>query len=119
MNKSDYILIVILVTILLTSIIVTNKQSKQSNEAIVYYDNEIALRIDLNTKLKDYIVKGYNGDVKIKAGEGKIKVVQENSPLHLCSKQGYISKSHETIVCLPNKIVIKLESNDNLDVTVG
>lgn len=119
MNKNDYILIVILVVIIFSSILITNKDSKASNEAIVYYNNEIALRIDLNTKLQDYVVKGYNGDVKIKAGEGKIKVMQENSPLHLCSKQGYISKSHETIVCLPNKIVIKLESNDNLDVTVG
>lgn len=119
MNKNDYILIIVLIIVISSLILMTSKSSKPSNEAIVYYDNEIALRIDLNTKLQDYTVKGYNGDVKIKAGEGKIKVVEEDSPLHLCSKQGYISKSYETIVCLPNKIVIKLESNDELDVTIG
>ena len=41
----------------------------------------------------------------------KIRVVEENSPLHLCSKQGFIDKSYETIVCLPNKVVIKLVSD--------
>ena len=61
-------------------------------------------------KHREYSKKHYNKSAK---------VVEEKSPLHLCSKQGYISKSYETIVCLPNKIVIKLESNDDLDVIVG
>ena len=49
----------------------------------------------------------------------KIKVLKEDSPLHLCSKQGYISKSYESIICLPNKIVIKLENNSDIDVIAG
>mgnify|MGYP003505584594 CR=1 FL=1 len=119
MNKSDYILIAFLgiIIIALFGFLILDKSDV--NNALVYYDNDLILKIDLNTKLKEYKVKGYNGDVYIKAGDGKVKVVEEKSPLHLCSKQGYISKSYETIVCLPNKIVIKLESNDDLDVTVG
>ena len=61
---------------------------------------------------------GYNGEVVIFAGQGKIKIEEENSPLHLCSKQGYISASYETIVCLPNKITIKIEAIDSLDTVV-
>lgn len=119
MNKSDYILISFLVVIIIVLFYFSKTDNSLVNNALVYYDNDLILKIDLNTKFKEYKVKGYNGDVYIKAGEGKIKVLEEKSPLHLCSKQGYISKSYETIVCLPNKIVIKLESNDDLDVTVG
>ena len=46
-------------------------------------------------------------------------MLKEDSPLHLCSKQGYISKSYESIICLPNKIVIKLENNSDIDVIAG
>lgn len=119
MNKSDYVLIAFLGLIIAGLFAFLSLDKSSVNNALVYYDNDLVLSIDLNTKLKEYKVKGYNGDVFIKAGEGKIKVIEEKSPLHLCSKQGYISKSYETIVCLPNKIVIKLESNDDLDVTVG
>ena len=65
-----------------------------------------------------YEVKGYNGPVYISAGNGKIKVEDEDSPLHLCSKQGYITKSYETIVCLPNKIVVKIENKSDIDTII-
>ena len=64
-------------------------------------------------------VKGYNGNVIIKTKKGSIKVSDEKSPLHLCSKQGWISNTYEIIVCLPNKIVIKLQTdNEKIDTIV-
>ena len=67
----------------------------------------------------DVLVTRINNDVRIKVKNKKIKVLKEDSPLHLCSKQGYISKSYESIICLPNKIVIKLENNSDIDVIAG
>ena len=117
MNKSDIILIsVILVIVSLIFTFFKLTQNKNVSNALVYYDNELVLKIDLNKKISNYKVKGFNGDISITAGDAKIKVDTESSPLHLCSKQGFISKSYETIVCLPNKIVIKLEEDSNLDV---
>ena len=40
----------------------------------------------------------YNGNVKIVVKNNKIKVAKENSPKHLCSKQGYINNSTEIIM---------------------
>lgn len=118
MNKSDKLLIIILIPILLIVLLIFKLTSVKSNKiANVYYENEVILKINLEEE-KEYVVKGYNGDVKIKAGNGKIKVVEETSEKHLCSKQGYIKESYETIVCLPNKIVIKITSDDELDATL-
>ena len=116
MNKNDIILIFI-ITIITASIFTYFKlnEKTESLKAQVFYESKNILEIDLNSATKQYTVDGYNGPVNIVAGEGKIKVLQEDSPLHLCSKQGYISKSYETIVCLPNKIVIKLESESEVD----
>ena len=119
MNKSDFALIGFLIVIIsLIFILLYFGNNKKVSNAIVYYEDKEILKIDLS-KDKIYTVKGYNGDVRIKVKKKKIKVLKEDSPLHLCSKQGYISKSYESIICLPNKIVIKLENNSDIDVIAG
>lgn len=85
-----------------------------SNYAYVYYENKVILEIDLRIN-REYTVKGYNGDVLIEVKDKKIRVEKETSPLHICSKQGYVD-DNTPIICLPNKIIIKIESkNNNLD----
>ena len=120
MNKDDFKLVFILLIIVILFLLGFKLSSKDENmKALVYYEDEVVLTIDLEKELnKIYEVDGYNGKVTIVVKDGKIKVDEENSPLHLCSKQGYISSSYETIVCLPNKITIKIESDDSLDTVV-
>ena len=118
MNKSDLKLLVYLTMILLSLLLLLKLNSKKGSTAKVYYENKEILKVDLIIN-KEYIVNGYNGDVKIIVKDNKIKVESENSPLNLCSKQGYIESSNEVIVCLPNKIVIKIEDSEKIDGVVG
>lgn len=118
MNKNDLFLVGILLVFSVCFIVVFRLNQKDSSIAKVYYEDEVILEIDLDID-KNYIVEGYNGQVQIEVNNKRIKVSDEKSPLHLCSKQGYISKSYETIVCLPNKIVIKIEDEEKLDGVVG
>ena len=112
MNKHDIILIVLIVLIsggfLLTKEVISNNNL---SKAYVYYDNKLIETLDLSSdEIKQYTVKGYNGDVVIETSKNKVRVVEEESPRHLCSKQGWVTSSFEPIVCLPNKIIIKIES---------
>lgn len=119
MNKQDKLLILVLLIVVIILLLIFKLNEKKDNLlAVVYYENNKVLTIDLSKDEDVYYVEGYNGNVKLIAGNGKIKVDEEESPLHLCSKQGYITKSYESIVCLPNKIVIKIEANDELDAIV-
>ena len=116
MNKSDIKLVLILLSVSIIGIVVFKLFSKSGESALVYHDGELIKTIDLSINDR-YVVNGDNGDVVIVVNDGKIKVDEENSPLHLCSKQGYISNTYESIVCLPNKIVINI-SGDELDAVV-
>ncbi len=107
MNKSDFKLIIVLLFISTIGILCFKSFSKKGSSAYVYHDGNLILTIDLNID-NDYVVYGDLGDVLIVVRNGKIKVEDENSPLHLCSLQGFISSSNESIVCLPNRIVINL-----------
>ncbi len=114
MNKYDKRLIIILFLIIIILLSLKLIFKTNSNYAYVYYENKVILEIDLRIN-KEYIVKGYNGDVLIEVNDKKIRVEKETSPLHVCSKQGYVS-DNTPIICLPNKIIIKIENkNNNLD----
>ena len=119
MNKQDKVLILIVFILFIIIFSILKITEKHDNlEALVYYENDLILRIDLSKEEQEYTVNGYNGEIKLLAGNGHIKVSDEISPLHLCSKMGYISKSYEQIVCLPNKIIIKIDSKDDIDTIV-
>jgi hypothetical protein len=119
MNKSDIKLILILAVITLSCFILFNFSSdNKDKKALVYYENKLIKTIDL-TSSNTYTVNGYNGKVVLETKQGSIRVREEKSPLHICSKQGWVSNTNEIIVCLPNKIVIKLQSNnEDLDAVV-
>ncbi len=120
MNKSDIKLIIGLIIILIICFsFMYFEDNSKNKKALVYYEDELVLTIDLNIKGEhEYRVAGYNGDILIKTSDNKIKVEEENSPNHICSKQGYIENSYEVLVCLPNKVVIKIEDNDKIDTVV-
>jgi hypothetical protein len=120
MNKHDFILIGIILLVILLLFIPRFIGNDKASVAYVYYDNHLIKTIDLSIdKTKEYTVKGYNGDVVIETEKNKIRVKKETSPLNLCSKQGWVTSSLESIVCLPNKIVIKMEStNTKVDAVV-
>ena len=118
MNKNDIKLIIIVlgITIILFSLSLFQKKSSIAMKANVYHENDLILEIDLSIN-KTYEVAGDNGKVVIEVLNNQIRVVEENSPYHLCSKQGFISNSGQSIICLPNKIIIELP-NTELDTEV-
>lgn len=120
MNKSDKKLILIVFIIaILVYLVFKLIETNGKKIAKVYYENDLILTIDLpQNKNRKYAVKGYNGDVVIEVVGDKVRVIQEESPLHLCSKMGWIKDSFETIVCLPNKIVVSIESQSEVDTVI-
>ena len=117
MNKDD-IIVCILIFILGLILYLFSLNKSTGEVAIVYYDHDEVLRIDLKDKSqRTYTVNGYNGDILIETIDGKVRVVDEISPKHLCSKQGFINSSSDSIICLPNKVVIEITS-DEVDTVV-
>lgn len=110
MNKNDYkmLIIIILLIVIMFCFIYFNKNS--GNTAKVYYKNDLIKTINLKYD-NIYKVTGENGEIVIEVKNNMIRVVQENSDKHLCSKQGFIKNKNETITCLPNKILITIDGD--------
>lgn len=108
MNKNDIKLIVCLAVFVLVFFILKISNDSNVKIAKVYYEDELIETISLSNNGK-YTVMGYNGEVVIEVSDNKVRVIEENSEKNLCSKQGY----GDVIICLPNKIVIKVENDNN------
>lgn len=114
MNKSDFKLIVLLLIIIGGIFIFIGVTKKEGSIAEVYYEDEMVLSIDLNIN-KEYIIDGELGDVVLEVKDNKIRVKEENSPKHICSKEGFIGDSSRTLICLPNKIIVKIVGDNEID----
>lgn len=112
MKKADKILIVVLMVCSVLLFIPIFNQAPSSNTASVKVKNEEVLSINLLEDGK-YAVDGANGKVHIEVKDRKVRVTQENSPNHTCSKQGFVSDSNVPIVCLPNETVITIEGKSS------
>lgn len=114
MNKNDIKLTVILLLIVVCIFIFINVTKKEGSMAEVYYEDELLLTIDLNID-GEYTVDGDLGDVVLEVMDKKIRVKEENSPKNICSKEGFISDSSRTLICLPNKIIVKILGENDID----
>ncbi len=117
MNRYDIILISLIVISMILFLFI--KKESSIDKAIVKYDGEIVLEIDLTiNQLKNYEVIGANGIVKIEAKKGQIRVVEETSPYNICSKKSWVSNANDMIICLPNLVVIELVGENDLDAVI-
>ena len=116
MNKADKIFIFIVVicsALFYVPLFWMQVQDKnKAKEVVVSYKNEEILRADLE---KDHVykVQGTLGEVTIEIQEGRVRVEKETSPLNLCSIQGWVKESNRPIVCLPNNIVVQIETMED------
>lgn len=114
MNKNDFVLIIIILSVVIVLMFFIKKEN--GSIATVYYDNNKVLDINLN-KDDEYDIEGHNGNIHIVVKDSYISVTDEISPRHICRNKK-IHNIGESIICLPNKVVIKIDGND-LDTIVG
>jgi len=132
MKKRDILLISIVLFISLTAFGITQYLQAQSalddGLAIVRYQNREILHIELAdgeyTILDDdyvleideddfiYIVQGDNGPVTIQYADNKVSVIDETSPQNICQHQGETNSPLHPLTCLPNDVVITIESGE-------
>lgn len=114
MNKSDIKLIVMLFLVIIGIFAFINITKEKGTIAEVYYEDRLITSIDLSID-KEYVVDGELGDVVLEVKNNMIRVKEENSPEHICSKEGFIGDSSRTLICLPNKIIIKIVGESDID----
>lgn len=80
--------------------------SAPAARADVSVDGQTVLQLDLSED-RVLTVDGWNGGTNtITVKDGAVSVTEASCPDHVCIRTGAISRAGETIVCLPNRLVI-------------
>lgn len=103
----------LLITIQL-GIVMFAKSNIDNSNVIIKVDNKIEKIIPINTEDQGKLYK-FNFDKNIgyiEVKNGKVRMLKMNKkicPNAICSDTGWIDKSYQSIVCLPNKIIVTIE----------
>ena len=114
LNKRDIILIVALLLVGIIALVIWHFvysvdgsyiTVEQRGNLIGTYPLNVDKEIDIE----------YRGDVvnKIVIEDGYCYMEEAECPDHLCIKQGKVNKSGQTIVCLPNRVVVTVIDSNN------
>lgn len=111
----DIILFLVPIIIAIVSFfIIFNHQTKPVANIII--DGKLYKSIDLSNTTNQTIDLNlkYNNVIEIK--DGKIRILNTDCPDKVCKNTGFINKAGQVIVCVPSKLIIKIEGKAEFDV---
>ncbi len=120
-SRFDVIFIVLIVLLSVILILRTIRgyttESSQSTVALVYREGELVEELDLE---EERTIDLDGGEIEIEVKGGRVRVAEADCPRGICIDSGWIRRTGQSIVCLPNKVLIETRSADTpfLDVIV-
>lgn len=120
LKKGDIILLVITALLSISGYVgysmYMDRIESLSKIAVIRYKDQTIRRINIDTvdKLMEFTVNGiYNN--KILVEKGRIRVIESDCPDQVCVRTGWLTKTGELAVCVPNRLMIKIEG-ENLEI---
>lgn len=117
-NKYDIGLIaaIIIINVFLIFFGGRNAVDENSKIAYIYSDNKLVREYVLTDDVKDEVeIKTDTGFNTLHVEDGQIWIHDASCPDKICIHQGKISRDGEIIVCLPNRMLIKIVDNSSDD----
>lgn len=114
---------VILLLSLLSMGIMTLTKSSQNGNILIKVDNKLVKKVPINNsgKSKTYDFNFNGNTAYVESKDGKVRMLEmskELCPNGICSKTGWIDQTYQSIVCLPNKIVVTIEGQQEGEIDV-
>lgn len=122
MKKLDKVLI--LTSLLIAAVLMgfnyfrSESIAKNSKELVaeINLKGKVYKNIVLSNEKQEFTIKTGLGENIIKVHDKGIEIINASCHDHICEKTGFISRPGEIIVCLPNKLSIKIKGNSGEDI---
>lgn len=134
-NKRDIILFIVVICIAISGFVILNLIKESGGTVTVSVDGKITdsyplskdqtiiinpedqtIIIDPDEENPKNQINQYKNYNKLVIKNGTAEIVEADCPDKLCVKQRTISSTNETIVCLPHKVIVKIEGGKEADI---
>lgn len=112
MKKNDFILIGVILVLAAAGLLYMNMTQKTGDMVIITVDGKVYKELPLDKDIT-LDIEGINGTNLLEIKNGYANVIEASCPDDVCVHAKSIHYNDETIVCLPNKVIVKVQSNDN------
>ena len=110
LTPGDIVLIIVLGVSVLGSLLIFRNLGSHGKFAAVYVGKEQIYRLSLSVD-REIIVQGPLGESIIKVENNHVFISEAPCPYKTCMKMGRINRTGETIICIPNRIILKIEGD--------
>lgn len=118
-KKGDWLIIgTALVALLVILFLPQFGGDTESGKAVISVDGKTVSTIELNVAEEGEFQLEALPEVRFSIRNGKIAILNGNCPDHICERTGYINRAGESIICLPNRIIVQIEGNSSVDAIV-
>ncbi len=120
--KGDLLIIAFVLILALAVFVLSLPKNYNTNRVEIYLDGVLmhTYSLDKDTQKTIEIEDNYLNTIQINGDE--VAVIASTCSDNICENTGYISKSGEVIVCLPNRLLIQIVGTDTeseFDAVVG
>jgi hypothetical protein len=113
-KKNDIFLIGIILMIAVVSFLVINATKQDGDKVVIEIDGKFYKELPLNVDTTLVIETANGGTNTLVIENGHADVIDATCPDKICVDQKHIENNGETIICLPNKVLIEVQSgNEN------
>ena len=81
--------------------------SSQARMVLAYQKDKLLEQAELE---KDKIITILGDRMQLEVRGGSVRVLNSDCPHHICKNMGWIKYNGETIVCVPNQVLIEIKS---------
>lgn len=120
-KRTDWIIIgVSLLFLFLLLYFMHNKENTSGAVACISADGNIVAMIALDTAADGRLSYSEIPSAQFEIQNHQIRFIESECPDKLCERTGWISRPGEAAICLPNRIVIRIEGDrQDFDTVVG
>lgn len=117
MKRKDIILIIVLLLLAGLLALLYGREKRSGGRILVTVDQEEYGRYDLG-KDQEIEIWTDRGTNVLVIEEGQAYIRDADCPDRYCVRQGHISRTGESLICLPHRVVVEVEEGDGQDSSV-
>lgn len=115
MKKKEMIVIGLILVIAMLGMLYMTMSKKEGDKVVISVGGKVLKEFSLNKDIT-YEIKGINGTNILQIKDGKASIIEASCPDKLCVHQRSIEFNGESLICLPNQVVVTVQGSKTNDI---